>query len=140
MIIKCRSCGQKNRVPASRVDQKAKCGKCGADVEATGAPVSVDADAFVDLVENSPLPVLVDFWAPWCGPCRMVAPEVEKVASQFAGQVVVAKLNTQDHPAVAQREGVRGIPMFALYKDGKRVKTQAGYMPAADLTRVMGLA
>jgi len=139
MVIKCRSCGQKNRVPAARVGDVAKCGKCGAEVPVTGHPVAVSAADFDDLVKSSPLPVLVDFWAPWCGPCLMAAPEVEKLAAEYVGRVVVVKLNTQDHPSVAQREGVRGIPMFALYEEGRRVRTHAGYTSAADLARTMGL-
>lgn len=139
MIVKCTNCGQKNRVPAERVEQTAKCGKCGESITATGRPVKVGAKAFQDLVDNSPLPVLVDFWAPWCGPCKAVAPELEKLAERYAGEVVVAKLNTDEHPAIAQQEGVRGIPMFALYRGGERVGTQTGFMSADKLARGFGL-
>ena len=135
MIIKC-SCGQKNRVPASKTDQEAKCGKCGDALRVTGVPRSVKPADLDDLIANSPLPVFVDFWAPWCGPCRMVAPEVEKLA-QKRDDVVVVKLNTQDHPQIAQREGIRGIPMFAVYQDGKRKKDRAGYMKAAALEQLL---
>lgn len=139
MIVPCSSCAQKNRIPAERVTQTAKCGKCGAEVSATGRPVLISGADFHDLVENSPIPVLVDFWAPWCGPCKMVAPELEKLAMRKQGEVVVAKLNTDEHPAIAQREGVRGIPMFALYSGGERVKTQTGYMSAQQLAQNFGL-
>ncbi len=139
MILKCPNCSQKNRIPAERVTQTAKCGNCGESITATGQPVAVNESAFQDLVDNSPIPVVVDFWAPWCGPCRAVAPEVEKLAKRFEGQVVVAKLDTQKHPTVAQREGVRGIPMFALYKDGERAATQTGMMSADQLASGLGL-
>lgn len=133
MIIKCPNCGKKNRVPAARVAEPAKCGNCNESISATGRPVAVNESDFQDLVENSPLPVVVDFWASWCGPCRMVAPEVEKLAQRLEGKVVVAKVDTEKYPGVAQREGVRGIPMFALYKNGERAATQTGYMSVEDL-------
>ncbi len=139
MVIQCPSCAQKNRIPASKVDQTAKCGNCHHAITATGAPVPVGASAFQDLLEHSPLPVVVDFWAPWCGPCRMAAPEVAKLAERYAGKVVVAKLNTEDHPQIAQQQGVRGIPMFALYKNGERASTQTGFMSADQLARGLGL-
>lgn len=139
MILKCQECGQKNRVPAAKIEDGARCGNCGAELQATGTPVEVNEEAFRDLVENSPLPVVVDFWAPWCGPCRMVAPEVEKLAARFEGKVVVVKLNTEKHPAVAQQEGIRGIPMFGLYKNGERAATQTGYMSADQLAAGLNL-
>lgn len=139
MIVRCPNCDQKNRIPAARVDQTAKCGNCGDQITATGRPVAVNPEAFRDLVENSPLPVFVDFWAPWCGPCKMVAPEVDELARRLDGAVVVAKLDTQKHPTAAQQEGVRGIPMFALYRHGERVASQAGYMKADQLAQVFDL-
>lgn len=139
MVIQCPECGQKNRIPAARVDQVAKCGQCGADLRATGEPVAVGPKSFRDLVDHSPLPVVVDFWAPWCGPCRMAAPEVAKLAERHAGEVVVVKVNTEDHPDIAQQEGVRGIPMFALYQNGERKATQTGLMKADQLARALGL-
>lgn len=139
MIVKCQSCGQKNRIPGARLEDGGKCGKCGEKLEPTGEAHPVGAADFDDLIANSPLPVLVDFWAPWCGPCRMVAPEVEKLAAAQKGDVLVVKLNTQEHPSIAQREGVRGIPMFGLYRDGERVGSATGYMDAAALGRQLGL-
>jgi thioredoxin 2 len=140
MIIRCANCNQKNRIPAARIVEKPTCGQCGAALKITGVPVSVDAAAFRDLVDHSPLPVLVDFWAAWCGPCRMVAPEVDKLARNLEGKVLVAKVDTEQEASVAQQEGVRGIPMFALYKGGARVATQTGYMNAEQLARAFGLS
>jgi thioredoxin 2 len=139
MIVKCQHCGQKNRVPTTRLADGGKCGKCGESLQVTGRANPIDAATFDDLVKNSSLPVLVDFWAPWCGPCRMVAPEVEKVAASQKDKLLVVKLNTQEHPDVAQREGVRGIPMFGLYQGGQRVKTAAGYMNADALQQRLDL-
>ncbi|MBA2663226.1 MAG: thioredoxin [Bradymonadaceae bacterium] len=139
MIVTCPNCTKKNRIPAARVDQMAKCGNCARELSATGQPVAVNGSDFQDLVDNSPLPVLVDFWAPWCGPCKMVAPEIDKLAQQLDGKVVVAKLDTEQHPQVAQQEGVQGIPMFAMYEGGKRTSTQTGYMNAEQLARAFEL-
>ena len=138
MIIKCSECGQKNRVPAARVDLAATCGKCEQPLAVVGIPHAVKPADFDDLIANSPLPVVVDFWAPWCGPCRMVAPEVEKLAAAH-DDVIVVKLNTQAYPQIAVREGVQGIPLFAVYRDGKRLTSQAGYMKAAQLSTALNL-
>jgi len=133
MIVRCPSCGQKNRIPAERVDEQPRCGKCGDVIDAFVDPIKVDGDEFYALIEHAPMPLFVDFWAPWCGPCRMVAPEIEKLARRNAGSLIVAKLNTEDHPEVAGKEGVQGIPMFALYRDGERVATDMGYKTVAQI-------
>jgi len=89
-------------------------------------------------VAQSPLPVLVDFWAPWCGPCRIVGPEMEKLARQESGSLVVAKLNTDEIPEVANRFGIRGIPTFILFKDGREFKRASGAMQAAQIAAAVG--
>src|SRR5688572_23751338 len=102
MIRECPSCGSKNRVPAAKLAQRPKCGRCHTELGAPDEPFALEsAAAFDELVSASPLPVLVDFWAAWCGPCRAVAPEVEKLARRHAGHVVVAKLDTEQVPDVA---------------------------------------
>lgn len=140
MIVKCDGCGQKNRIPAARVAQDATCGKCRAPIDPTARPQAVTADELDDLIARSALPVLVDFWAPWCGPCRMVAPELERLAERNRGRLLVVKLNTEEHQALARREGVRSIPMFGLYSGGRRLKTAVGYQPASQLERALGIS
>src|SRR5438105_4116741 len=102
MVRMCPSCGQQNRVPASRVAERARCGSCKNVLPALSEPYGVhSAEEFEELVRSSPLPVLVDFWAPWCGPCQSVAPELAKLAKQREGKVVVAKVDTDELPDVA---------------------------------------
>jgi len=139
MIIKCDKCGQKNRVPAERAVDRGTCGKCGESLEVTAKPRAVDAEQFADVIANSPIPVLVDFWSPTCGPCLMVAPELEKLAAQSVGKLLVVKLNTQSHPRVAAQQAVRAVPTFALFEGGERKRTEMGFMPASVLASKFGV-
>ena len=129
IVRACPSCGVKNRIPAAHLTDTGKCGSCHADLAAVSEPIDADEETFDAVVKNSTVPVLVDFWAAWCGPCRMVAPEVHKVAKSMAGKAVVLKVDTDRHPALAERYGVRGIPNFLVMKGGKVVFQQSGYVP-----------
>jgi thioredoxin 2 len=140
LIVACASCGSQNRFPASRLGQHAKCGSCKEPLSPTLPHAVASADEFSELVSQSPLPVLVDFWAPWCGPCRMVGPELEKLAQRRNGSLFVAKLNTDDIPQVAGRFGIRGIPAFILFKGGREVGRASGAMPAAQIEAAVGLS
>lgn len=140
MIHQCTSCKTKNRVPATRLDQSARCGKCKTPIAPLDAPHEVASQAeFDELINGSPLPVLVDFWAAWCGPCRMVAPEMAKIAKSHAGKVVVAKVDTESLPSVAMRYGIQGIPTMILFRDGRVAQQISGAQPAASLTAQLGL-
>lgn len=139
MILECHVCGKQNRIPAERLEDGPKCGSCKAALS-VDAPVHVSSEAeFDELIAGSPRPVLVDFWASWCGPCRMVAPEVAKLARQHAGRLVVAKVSTEDVPEVASRFGVHSIPTLALFSKGREVKRVSGAMPARSIEQQFGL-
>jgi thioredoxin 2 len=128
-VVVCPSCGTKNRVPAA-ASGVPRCGKCGTDL-----PWIADADdtAYEDVVVASALPVIVDLWAEWCGPCRMVSPALENLAREFAGKVKLVKVDVDRAPMTASRFGVQGIPTLALLRDGEVIDTKVGAAPEAAL-------
>lgn len=130
--LTCPACGQGNRVPVSRLAEGPKCGVCGAGL-ADGKVAELDAATHDKVTRGDGLPVLVDYWAPWCGPCRMMAPEFAKAAQALAPGVRLMKLNTEDHSEIAARAGIRGIPALILYRKGREVARLAGARPAADI-------
>src|SRR5213075_1726900 len=131
VVVTCPKCGQRNRLKYDKLGGSGRCGKCGTELSAPGEPIDVASDLTFDaLTARSALPVLVDFWAPWCGPCKMVAPELVKVAAAGAGRWLVAKVNTEELPGPAQRFRVSAIPMLALFQAGREVARQSGALPA----------
>ena len=113
-----------------------RCGQCQSELEPVGEPVDVHNEfAFDALISHSALPVLVDFWAPWCGPCKMVAPEIRKVATETAGRLLVAKVNTEEVPTLGQRFRVTAIPTMMLFRNGLEIARQAGAMPAPQIRK-----
>jgi len=132
MELVCPHCTAVNRVPESRLADHPKCGKCGAEV-LPATPIDLSAGNFDKFLGRDGLPVLVDFWAPWCGPCKMFAPTFAQLAGHYVGQVRFAKLNTEVEQAIAARHGIRSIPTLALFKAGREVDRVAGALPAPQL-------
>ena len=138
VIVGCPNCGQRNRIAYERVNQVPNCAKCHQALRMPGEPIDVaDEAGFAALTARSALPVLVDFWAPWCGPCKMVAPEIARIAAEGAGRWIVAKLNTEDLPGPAQRFRVSAIPLMVLFNGGREVARQAGAMPAQGIRQFL---
>ena len=135
--MKCPKCGANNRVPADKVRAGLEpvCGRCKTRLSTTTHPVIVTDANFAAEVERSPLPVLLDMWAPWCGPCRMVAPIIEQLAGELAGRVKVAKLNTDENPMTGSRFNVRSIPTLLVLKDGREIDRLVGAMPKQEILR-----
>jgi thioredoxin 2 len=132
--VVCPHCHTTNRVPGERLEQNPNCGQCK-NALFTGQPVALDAASFDRHVERSDLPVVVDFWAPWCGPCRTMAPAFAQAASMLEPHFRLAKVNTEEAQALAARFGIRSIPTLAVFRHGREVARQAGAMDVSSLVR-----
>ena len=132
--IVCPSCGAVNRIPSARLGQHPKCGKCKTPLF-KALPVELTTQNFGKMISRNDIPVLVDFWAPWCGPCKMMAPAFEQAAAQLEPRLRLAKLNTEAEQAIGAQLGIRSIPTLALFRNGQELARQAGAMGAADIVR-----
>ena len=137
VLVPCTSCGSTNRLPYGALDRRVRCGKCQTTLSAPSSPIDVPGVFFDPLVSLSSVPVVVDFWAPWCGPCRAMAPEFAKVAQRLAGEALVIKVNTDAEPELSERFGIRSIPTIAVFRDGKEMTRVAGARPAAEIERLV---
>lgn len=135
MILTCPSCGKKNRSPAERLTELGRCGSCKTEISPPGRPLEADPETFREITERAGVPVLVDFWADWCGPCKTAAPEVARTAADMKGRAVVLKVDTERWPELAAEYRVQGIPNFVVLKDGKQVMQQAGVVPSATMKK-----
>lgn len=139
LLISCANCGANNRVPVERLQngKEAVCGRCkkALPLPSHSHPLAVSDATFAEQVERSPLPVLLDMWAPWCGPCRMLTPILEDLASELAGRIRVAKLNVDDNPVTARRFQIQSIPALLLFQDGREIDRIVGVQPKQEILR-----
>jgi thioredoxin 2 len=130
--VACPGCGATNRLPAGRIDEAPTCGRCGKPL-LQGQPLELTDGNFDAVVGATRLPVLVDFWAPWCGPCRMMAPAFEQAGRQLAGRALLVKVNSDDNPALSQRYGIRSIPTLVRFDGGRESQRQPGAVSAGAI-------
>lgn len=135
MLRPCSQCGATNRIPARHLSDTGRCGSCKAALPPVSNPIEATADTFAEVVQNARVPVFVDFWAAWCGPCKMVAPEVAALAQEMAGKLIVMKVNTEREQQLAAQFRIQSIPSFIVFRNGQPVLQRAGAVPRAEMRR-----
>lgn len=136
LVMQCSNCGTKNRVPKNRLKDKPICGKCKKPLAAGSFPdypVTITDRSFSQEVLSHPGAVLVDCWAPWCGPCKTVAPILDQLASEYSGRVKIGKLNVDENPTTASQYGIQSIPTMLIFKDGKKINQLVGALPKGQI-------
>jgi thioredoxin 2 len=133
MILTCPNCAKKNRSPAERLADHGVCGNCKTPISPVAKPIAADPETFHEITRGAKVPVLVDFWADWCGPCHRAAPEVEATAAEMAGRAIVLKVDTDAHPQLASEFGVQGIPNFVVLKGGLLAYQHAGVVGRREM-------
>ena len=136
-VIRCAACGTANRAPRAKLARglRPRCGRCHAQLSGDGQPITVTDASFATIVGASPIPVLLDMWAPWCGPCRTVGPVVDQLAAELAGRVRVGKVNVDDNPQIAARFAVRSIPTLLILRGGEEIDRIVGAVPKQEIMR-----
>jgi thioredoxin 2 len=136
VVVQCTSCGQQNRVKYGALDQHTRCGKCKNPIPMISSPIELgEEEAFEGITRDSALPVVLDFWADWCGPCKSMGRELTKFAEAQAGKIAVAKVNTEVVPSIAQRFGIAAIPTLVLFEGGREVSRAQGARSASQLNQ-----
>jgi thioredoxin 2 len=138
VVLRCGNCGTKNRIPKTRLDDKPLCGKCRTPLAIRAVhdrPVTITDSSFREEVEAFLGTVVVDCWAPWCGPCRMVSPALEALASEYAGRLKIAKLNVDENPLISSQYAIQSIPTLLIFKDGHLVNRLVGALPKVEIER-----
>jgi len=135
LVSSCAACQAKNRIPAKHLTDTGRCGACKAPLPPASEPIEANEDNFDDLIQAAKKPVLVDFWADWCGPCRMAAPEVKQLAREMAGSALVLKVDTEANPRLAARYRVQSIPNFIVFRNGQPAMQRAGLAPRSEMRR-----
>jgi len=139
LVRKCAACGTSNRVPAENLADTGRCGSCKGPIPPAADPIEADPELFDDVVQRAGVPVLVDFWAAWCGPCKMVAPEMEKLAAKYDGSVDVVKVDVDANPRLSQAFNIMSIPTIAFFKPGAQPQGVVGFRPLEQLEQQFGL-
>ena len=137
IVVSCHNCGKKNRIPADKQHMRPKCGSCGRSIDMGSAavPVKLDDSSLAPFISQTSLPVLVDFFSPACGPCRMMAPIIDNLAKKFLGRVIIAKLDTSRNSMAPAHYRIRGVPTLIVFKDGQAVDQMTGAMPEETLSQ-----
>lgn len=139
VVVPCPSCGRNNRIPLRHLAHTGRCGACKTELPPRSEPLDLDPNSLGALAAEATVPLLVDFWAEWCAPCRMMAPELAKLAASHAGRVLIGKVDTERYPELASRHAIEALPTLILFRDGQPRERLAGARSAAALARELSL-